>query len=309
MQNTSDGGLAFLDARRPIPYEKSVDILNTCFGEGILGKYYYGWQKGAVEFQFGGSKYTVWFPKLSIDGTAATQAGWVNRISEDGTIIEEYGGTPYTGYFGERLVFAKAGKEPYIFRGVFAQNEVRSKPDHHIYEKVADIADFSGDIPAIHYFTDENEQDSDLLKLLKDSEFPAEEAEFQFQGKILPVPPRRQIADRVFYPRNPQTAKNALSHAGYKCEWDPEHFTFIRRRSDVRYTEPHHLVPMSVQDRFQVSLDVEENIVSLCSTCHNHIHYGKGADQLISALYAQRKDFLKSAGIDIALEELLSFYH
>ena len=40
------------------------------------------------------------------------------------------------------------------------------------------------------------------------------------------------------------------------------------------YTEQHHLIPMAYSDKFEVSLDVEVSIVSLCSTCHNHIHYG-----------------------------------
>ena len=63
-----------------------------------------------------------------------------------------------------------------------------------------------------------------------------------------------------------------------------------------------------MQDRFQVSLDVEENIVSLCSNCHNQIHYGKGAEQLIANLYELRQSALKSVGISVTLEDLLSFY-
>jgi len=58
-----------------------------------------------------------------------------------------------------------------------------------------------------------------------------------------------------------------------------------------------------------VNLDRPENIVSLCSSCHNEIHYGKNADQLITYLYHQRKDLLKSKGIDITLEQLLMMYH
>lgn len=42
---------------------------------------------------------------------------------------------------------------------------------------------------------------------------------------------------------------------------------------------------MAYSDKFKVSLDVEANIVSLCSTCHNHIHYGVGAKDLLTALY------------------------
>lgn len=77
------------------------------------------------------------------------------------------------------------------------------------------------------------------------------------------------------YPRDRQTAIRALAHAKYCCEIDEEHPTFIRKNSDKNYTEPHHLIPMPCSDQFDVSLDIEENIVSLCSNYHNEIHYGK----------------------------------
>ena len=117
---SSDTPASLLNAQRPIAYAKSVDVLNACFGERILGKKYGAWQRGALEFQRDGVVYTIWFPKLSVDGDAASSAGWVNRISPNGMIIEESGGSPYTGYSGERLVFAKKGNEPYKFCGVFA---------------------------------------------------------------------------------------------------------------------------------------------------------------------------------------------
>lgn len=65
---------------------------------------------------------------------------------------------------------------------------------------------------------------------------------------------------------------------------------------------------MAFSDEFEVSLDVEENIVSLCSNCHNQIHYGKDADKLIAKLYEERKDILKKVGIVISLDRLLAMY-
>lgn len=49
---------------------------------------------------------------------------------------------------------------------------------------------------------------------------------------------------------------------------------------------------MAFSEQFNVSLDVEENIVSLCSNSHNQIHYGADADKLIEKLYEERKDAL-----------------
>ncbi|HFV4516746.1 TPA: HNH endonuclease, partial [Escherichia coli] len=83
---------------------------------------------------------------------------------------------------------------------------------------------------------------------------------------------------------------------------------FRRRNSPLNYTEPHHIVPMSKQDYFENSLDVEENIISLCCNCHKQIHLGKGFEDMLRKIYAERKDVLKKAGIEILLEDLILFY-
>lgn len=57
-----------------------------------------------------------------------------------------------------------------------------------------------------------------------------------------------------------------------------------------------------------MSLDIEENIVSLCSNCHNQIHYGEGAGKIIEDLYEQRKEELEKVGLKIEKEVLLSLY-
>ncbi len=110
------------------------------------------------------------------------------------------------------------------------------------------------------------------------------------------------------YRRNVCKSLEALRLANYSCELDCSHVSFLRKSNNKFYTEPHHLIPMFCQENFPVSLDVEANIVSLCSTCHNHIHYGKGAEALVQKLYEDRKDRLEKAGIKIELKELLAIY-
>ena len=67
------------------------------------------------------------------------------------------------------------------------------------------------------------------------------------------------------------------------------------------------MVPMAYQGLFDASLD-QENIVSLCSNCHNEIHYGKDSAMLVEALYNARKKLLEAVGIDITLSELQQMY-
>lgn len=117
-----------------------------------------------------------------------------------------------------------------------------------------------------------------------------------------------KVSSSEAYPRDTTTALNALKIAEYKCEIDSEHPTFIRKKNNLPYTEPHHLIPMAYSDNFDFSLDVEENIVSLCSNCHNQIHYGKNVEVILQPLYEKRKDLLARAGIYIAYAELLEMY-
>lgn len=134
--------------------------------------------------------------------------------------------------------------------------------------------------------------------------------DFEFQYNATPKmkqEPKFVDGNKVFM-RDKQTAINALAHACYECEIDSTHPSFIRKNSDKKYTEPHHLVPMAFSELFEVSLDVEENIVSLCSNCHNQIHYGRDAKELLIKLYEERKELLASVGIVITIEQLLAMY-
>lgn len=111
------------------------------------------------------------------------------------------------------------------------------------------------------------------------------------------------------YPRDPKISRNALNSANHCCEYDPNHPTFKRKNCNENYTEPHHLIPMRFQDLFpQASLDTEANIVSLCSNCHNCIHYGKDAPTLLKKLLKNRQSRLAAIGININDTELIKLY-
>ncbi len=122
------------------------------------------------------------------------------------------------------------------------------------------------------------------------------------------APPTKRSQKGESYPRDISVALNAFCNADNKCEMDGNHESFIRRGTKTRYCEPHHLVPLKNQGGFRCRLDIEENVVALCSNCHNKIHYGEGATEMIEFLFEKRKDKLKIVGIDIDLETLLALY-
>lgn len=110
------------------------------------------------------------------------------------------------------------------------------------------------------------------------------------------------------YPRSETVAKKALRDACYKCEVNPKHTTFIRKRDGLPYTEPHHLVPMSYQESFDKSLDVASNVVSLCSNCHNQLHYGKDVEEILHQLYYSRRARLVNTEIYLSIDQLDAMY-
>ena len=110
------------------------------------------------------------------------------------------------------------------------------------------------------------------------------------------------------YPRSRVAAMIALQNANHKCEIDSFHRTFERRVDALPYMESHHLIPMAAQGEYDVSIDVPENIVSLCSSCHNEIHYGKNAVKLIEQLYNSRVHLLEQNDIFVSLPQLLKYY-
>lgn len=121
----------------------------------------------------------------------------------------------------------------------------------------------------------------------------------------------KQKKEHVFnaYDRSVKEAKKAIKRAGFLCELSREHISFIRKNSTKRYTEPHHLVPIAASDDFpKINLDREQNIVSLCSDCHNKLHYGRDIEKDIKKLFLKRKKFLKSIGVNITYRKLVTYY-
>lgn len=115
---------------------------------------------------------------------------------------------------------------------------------------------------------------------------------------------------RKKHKRSVQKAINALGIANYRCEYDPNDRIF-ERKNGKGYTEPHHLIPLSKYEDFEYSLDMEENIVSLCSHCHNLLHYGKIEDKIVilKKLFINRQDALKKIGLKLNnFNELLKYY-
>lgn len=153
----------------------------------------------------------------------------------------------------------------------------------------------------------ESELDNQLNNdLAKEPISPLKSTTIVNKPKTIPSPV--YIQGKKTYPRDKQVAINALLRSNHNCEVNSNHKTFISKYSDLPYMEAHHLIPLSYQDKFKYSLDVESNVTSLCSHCHNMIHYGLEQSGIIETIYLKRKNDLLLTGIEVDLNELIDFY-
>lgn len=113
------------------------------------------------------------------------------------------------------------------------------------------------------------------------------------------------------YQRNPTVAAYALKQAGFTCEIDKSHKTFISSAKGLAYVEAHHLVPMSQQSQYAWSLDISANIVALCPLCHRLLHHARPADKKpkLLKLFGERKRRLIEKGITLDERTLLGYYN
>ncbi len=112
------------------------------------------------------------------------------------------------------------------------------------------------------------------------------------------------------YQRDIQKSSEAIKLANFLCEIDNDHHTFISNSSLKPFVEGHHLIPLSMQEEFQHSVDITENIVALCPTCHRLLHHGVDSEKepLLLKLWSERKELLHKKGISIDTITFLSYY-
>lgn len=107
-------------------------------------------------------------------------------------------------------------------------------------------------------------------------------------------------------PRNPSVISSVLEKSNFSCFFDHNHTTFPSERRP-NYVEGHHIIPISLNDSFYEELDCEENIISLCPTCHKAMHLATNEfkEGLLSFILENNEDF-KMFGL--SLEDMKEIY-
>ena len=119
------------------------------------------------------------------------------------------------------------------------------------------------------------------------------------------VPEKSASSSRSSWKRSNIIRTQAIELAGYECELDHAHHSFLAEKTHKPYMEGHHALPMSLQEYFTNSLDVYANVICLCPICHRRIHHGLKDDriQMLNQIYVMRSDRLSNCGIKLSKEE------
>ena len=143
-------------------------------------------------------------------------------------------------------------------------------------------------------------------------DYSLDEDDDQYQ-KDVASPQLRKDSSTVIvnrHSRNAALGQKVCGDAEYKCQYNPDHETFISASTGDFFVEPHHFIPVSRNGEFEYDLDVEENIIVLCPNCHRAIHYGEInlRKKMIDSFYGHRIDELRNKRIDVTLNKLYEFY-
>ena len=173
--------------------------------------------------------------------------------------------------------------------------------------------DVSPTVIPVSSFIDEEDETAYIEKVDSIKETNINENAGEGAHTVEPVAVSKFDVGRRFR-TNPLLGKIAIKKAYYSCEKDYQHETFISKKTQQKYMEAHHLIPVCFQkevwDKYHINIDCVENLVSLCPTCHKAIHYGTKEVQrkMITELFTHCAPKYKAIGLNITLEEIFKFY-
>lgn len=204
-----------------------------------------------------------------------------------------------------RLYFNKSSEFTIDSDTFYSKSTEEEDPHWYIFQKRGDEFPHIGmaDLTFLEEYPLQFENDGFLDK--EDIDDSAYQASLQNElGK------KRVLTSSSRFQRNIQESAQALKEANFTCEVNSAHRTFISAASAKPYVEGHHLIPLSFQDQFVLTIDIKENIVALCPNCHRLLHHGTNDDKekILFKLWSDRKDLLYKRGINVDTPTFLRYY-
>jgi len=215
-------------------------------------------------------------------------------------------------------------KDRYYIEGNIASVSYKKNqmPNEEVFTK--DLVRMMGYISKYKTLKEDHSLEVFINKVLNNNiSLPSDSQDARYQEKVdisdpqdrdngLPIIKNKKVKTTLNrYVGDPKITKRALLNANYKCEYDASHITFINEITGMNYVEGHHLIPLSSQDQFDYSIDVPENIVSLCPNCHRKIHKASKLQkkEMIEKFFIKREKGLIKRGIITTQEYIEKFYY
>ncbi len=106
--------------------------------------------------------------------------------------------------------------------------------------------------------------------------------------------------------------KQAKERTNYKCELEEINMCkyFTSKDTNRNYLEVHHFIPREFSNNYERTIEVIENYISLCPSCHRLIHNGTDRERIkvINYLFNKRKDLLERKGLLIDIKTIEQYY-
>jgi 5-methylcytosine-specific restriction protein A len=105
--------------------------------------------------------------------------------------------------------------------------------------------------------------------------------------------------------RDGMLIKKVKKDSNYQCALDCENDKW-KGKDGNPYMDAHHVIPHAKEELFNVDLDVVENMVCLCPSCHMKVHHGSDNDKAKDQLWDKVSEWAISHNIN--KEEYLACY-
>jgi hypothetical protein len=221
----------------------------------------------------------------------------ISKLGKHNRYVNRFGWVPVAS--GDNLVLEASGSSSQFHADII--RALRDKGAQPSVISELSLAAFKGSL--IEYAPENEEEEFQERAQTAKPKAPV-------QG-VIPRGEKGSAADKKGqWKRDSGIASYVIEHANNTCEIDESHITFTSKRSGKNFVEAHHLVPMEYQGDFEASLDVPENILSLCPNCHRCFHHADSetTKNLLKQFYLKRLKGLSCRGVTIDLYKLEKYY-
>lgn len=208
----------------------------------------------------------------------------------------------------------------FVFRFIGAVGVGRKKYKYNL-DRIMALKDADSQIKSLNKFIEYYNSSLDELKPLniEDENIQEEDVELpdeRLNDKNTEPEKATIVGGKKRYKTRKSVREKAILKNNYLCDChDQKHFYFEAMDTLQNYVEGHHVIPMSMQESYwndhRTNLDIVDNIIPLCPTCHKQVHLGSRMSRLLvlGEIYTRHERTLLSIDRELSFSKFSSFYN